>query len=104
MPHYKDGTPATVGDTVRGKGYNLKDPETGELAEITGTLLWVDPSAGQCNVQVAVVTLEELPEAGPDAAIVALSAAANGGARYVPIGKLARLKIEYGQADHFQKV
>lgn len=47
MPHYKDGTPAEVGDVVKGKGYNVKH-------EIIGKVVAVKPS-DSCNLEVECV-------------------------------------------------
>ena len=47
MPHYEDGTPATVGDHVVGKTYNLG----GKV--ISGTLISITPGADSCNCIVA---------------------------------------------------
>ena len=35
MPYYKDGTPAAVGDCVKGKPYNLDHEIIGTLVQIT---------------------------------------------------------------------
>lgn len=101
MPHYADGTPAVAGDTVRGKGYNIRG-EDGELAEITGTLLRVDPNAQACNVQVAVIECYDLPD---DATTDDL-ARRRGRGEWTDFNDLrgARMRVEYGQADHFTKV
>jgi hypothetical protein len=89
MPHYADGTPATPGDIVRGKGYNIKD-ESGELAEITAVVLHVNANAQACNITVLV----------PDGC---------GGQFNTPapdprFGALVTGRIEYGQCDHFDLV
>jgi hypothetical protein len=34
MPHYKDGTPAQIGDVIKGKGYNVPHEIIGVLTEI----------------------------------------------------------------------
>jgi len=44
MPHYADGTPAQVGDVVRGTGYNIKK-------EITATVTDVRPG-DSCTLTV----------------------------------------------------
>lgn len=92
MPHYKDGTKARVGDVVRGHGYNVRDPDTGELAEITGIVTHVTPNADACNVQVQLV----------DGCDGVYSRTDDDGR--VQTGALIRGRIEYGQADHFEKV
>lgn len=103
MPHYKDGTEAKPGDVVRGKGYNLKD-ENGELREFVGTLLHVTPDATACNVQVGVVEVCAIGPFDPDNASHLLNLG-----RYEPLVALpdnayAKLRVEYGQADHFEKI
>jgi hypothetical protein len=47
MPHYRDGTPANVGDIVRGRGYNIKHEIIGKVIAIS--------EASSCNLQVACV-------------------------------------------------
>lgn len=51
MPHYKDGSPAQVGDIVFGAGYNVKHP-------IVGQVLHVQQNSETCNLQV--VHIEEI--------------------------------------------
>lgn len=106
MPHYADGTESKVGDVVRGKGYNIKGPD-GNLREVIGTVVFVNPNASSCNLQVAVHVLDPLPETlelseaihnhfAPTSRILRDEAAK----RYVAVKTL----IEYGQCDHFQKI
>jgi hypothetical protein len=56
MPHYKDGTPAEVGDFVKGKPYN-----TGH--EIVGTVVQITEGTDSCNciVAFAEAALTDLP-------------------------------------------
>lgn len=101
MPHYKDGTPAELGDVVRGKGYNLKDKD-GELREIVGTIIDVLPGVSSCNVRLLVTELHELPAdyvVGKPHPFVPTNA-------YLLPGqsKYGQLVLEYGQADHFEKI
>ncbi len=58
MPHYKDGTPAHVGDVVRGIGYNLKDGD--RPREFVGTVVGVVPTSATCNIQVAHIKTVQL--------------------------------------------
>ena len=44
--HYKDGTQAQLGDTVRGFGYNVKH-------EIQGVVVGLTPGSDTCNIQIA---------------------------------------------------
>lgn len=46
MAHYKDGTPAAIGDIVRGRGYNLP-------YDVQGVVTGLTPGAGSCDVHVA---------------------------------------------------
>lgn len=46
MAHYKDGTPAAIGDVVRGRGYNVPHGVQGVVTGIT-------PGAGSCDIHVA---------------------------------------------------
>lgn len=51
MPHYKDGTPAEVGDFVKGKPYNTDH-------EIVGTLVQITEGTESCNCMVAFAVAE----------------------------------------------
>lgn len=53
MPHYKNGRTAWIGDVVRGIGYNVKD-DKGNPAEVVGTVVGLEPSRDECNIQIAV--------------------------------------------------
>lgn len=56
MPHYKDGTPAEIGDHVRGVPYNTKG------AEVVGTLVQITEGCDSCNCIVAFIAPEVLPD------------------------------------------
>lgn len=105
MPHYKDGTPAQVGDVVKGKGYNLRDKDK-QLATIVGRVLQITPDASTCNIQVAVLMTDDLPPCFDQPfyrhyAALGLLHHATG-----PNGKktFTRVELEYGQCDHFEKI
>jgi hypothetical protein len=49
MPHYADGTPAEVGDKVKGIPYNTKGKE------VVGTLIQITEDTDSCNCIVAFV-------------------------------------------------
>ena len=83
MPHYKDGTPAKVGDRVKGHGYNVK-------GDIEGYVLDVTPGATSCNVKVATVSVTDDETLAKELQIV-------GGA-----GTYPTFLVEYGQADAFE--
>jgi len=104
MPHYKDGTPAKVGDVVRGKGYNVKGPD-GKLAEIIGQVLSVTPGAENCNIQLAYFKSKVLPAdfRYPDYELFST----NRGILIVGHDGnwfSVQADIEYGQADQFEKI
>jgi len=104
MPHYKDGTPAKVGDVVRGKGYNVKGPD-GQLKEITGIVVHVQPGP-TCNLQVAFAEVSELPEGftWPDGNLFrshdGLRIVSKEDGRY----SVVRQQVEYGETAHFEKI
>ena len=79
MPHYKDGTLATIGDVVHGKGYNVP-------YEITGVVVAIDPAHENCNVMVAHASARKVGYGN----IVE---------RIIPV-----LDIEYGETAAFEKV
>ncbi len=93
MPHYTDGTEARTGDIVRGKGYNIKD-EHGDLAEITGILLSVTPGSTACNISLLV------PDKDLEEPMRLYGSVGHRGVT----GAFISGQIEYGQADHFEKV
>lgn len=46
MPHYSDGTIAKLGDTVKGKTYNIPH-------EVVGVVVGIIADSESCNVRVA---------------------------------------------------
>lgn len=107
MPHYKDGTEATIGDVVRGKGYNV-------LHEIVGKVVGITPGSASCNIQVAhVVTVPiEGGHAYPNYQLFTktgvIGCGSNGGAPSSDSDKIhligAYVNLEYGQCDAFEKI
>jgi len=96
MPHYKDGTPAYVGDLVKGTGYNVKGAD-GKPAVLVGRLLDVTSGASSCNIKLAHVLVEPiLPSQAHNVAPGQLHAHNDGSLSKV------RYDLEYGQADHFE--
>ncbi len=87
MPHYKNGTPAGVGDIVKGKGFNIPH-------EIIGKVLEIVEGSDACNLHVACVTRESMI-LKPDPTD-ALGSQIN----YTEV----RATLEYGQADAFEKI
>lgn len=93
MPHFKNGEKANVGDIVRGKGYNIKD-ENGELKEIVGVITAINFQTTSCNVTLLI----------PDGCLGVFIPAASGSQPTGFNGFMLTGRIEYGQADHFEKV
>jgi len=87
MPHYKNGTPAGVGDIVKGKGYNVPH-------EIIGKVLEIVEGSDACNLHIACVSKESMVlkavPLDPSSPLVSYSE--------------VRATIEYGQADAFEKI
>ena len=75
MPHYKDGSPAKVGDMVRGKPYNTPH-------EVTGVVTLVTPGQESCNLKVAFAGTAQLSDGTV----------------------LVRLVDDYGETAAFEKV
>lgn len=56
--HYRDGTPARVGDHVRGKGFNVRAggwqaKSSDPIIEISGVVIATNPHGGTCNLTIA---------------------------------------------------
>jgi hypothetical protein len=96
MPHYADGTPAMVGDIVRGNGYN--ESKNREIVGIVADVREGD----SCTLSVVYTIAEDLPkELQPwhlttyrDALLLTLGSGT----------KAYRLKLEYGDTKGFNKV
>lgn len=98
MPHYADGTPAKVGDVVKGKGYNLKGPD-GQLREIVGNVVGIVPDSGSCNIRVVVQNQSTVPFDLVKPAGTYEYVHEHGQPK-----QLLSPELEYGQCDHFQKI
>ncbi len=98
MPHYADGTPAKIGDVVKGKGYNLKDAD-GALREIVGNVVGIIPDSGSCNIRVMTLEQQLVPFdlVKPDRAVEYVH-------NHGEPKQLLTPTLEYGQCDHFVKV
>jgi len=59
MSHYKNGTPAKVGDLVVGPVYNTKGP-------VAGTITSISPGMDACNCKVRFIALVPISEATED--------------------------------------
>ena len=96
MPHYADGTPAKIGDKVKGKPYNTPDEVIGEIVSIT-------PNSETCNCIVAfthVFDLEgKLEKAWPDSDILLQTVLGSDGRRRGII-----VKTDYGETGAFTKI
>jgi hypothetical protein len=111
MPHYRDGTPAKVGDVVKGKGYNLKDKD-GNLREFIGTVVGVVPSSNACNIQVAYIKTVTISTEDMNALTRCYAAferkgvlgCGPGGGSDGTDRTVAVVDLEYGQCDHFEKI
>jgi hypothetical protein len=61
MPHYKDGTPAAIGDIVKGKQYDSGP-------EVRGVVVGISPSSDTCNMRIGKIDVyapTRQTEAGP---------------------------------------
>lgn len=92
MPHYRDGTPAQVGDLVKGKPYNTP-------REIVGEIISVTPGSESCNCMVAFA--EILPDGNPIplGPLPAYVAQRSDGHKIVILAK-----TDYGETKAFEKV
>ncbi len=96
MPHYKDGTPASLGDTVKGRPYNTP-------REVIGTVVGITPSMDTCNLEVAFMELVPQMEvennyAGGEALLKVRSS------RTVAETMFFRLKTDSGETKAFEKL
>jgi hypothetical protein len=87
MPHYKSGTPAAIGDIVKGRGYNIPH-------EIIGKVLAINQDSDTCNLTVACVAKESVVLKNDVAGSPGMTI------HYTEV----RATIEYGQADAFEKI
>jgi len=96
--HYKDGTPAAVGDQIKGKPYNTDH-------EIVGIMTSITPGADSCNCKVAFVEVKNLDEVIIGSQGI-LSCDLSKSTPENPIGekKLIILREDYGQCSDFLKV
>lgn len=105
--HYKDGTPAQIGDVVKGKGYNVKDKD-GKLKEIIGTVVGLTPGSQSCNIQVAHVIMVPMDNGVPNPPYKlylqtgVVGCGPEGGNGKARVGAYADL--EYGECAQFELV
>ncbi len=95
MPHLRDGSPATIGDAVRGKPYNTKD-ENGNVKEVVGTILSITPNSESCNCVVGWV--EEVKPEMLYSGNFQIVFGGDGVKRFFAI------KTDYGETKAFEKV
>src|SRR5690242_20281314 len=97
MPHYKDGTPAEIGDLVRGRGYNVK-------REISGVVCGVK-EAETCNLVIAHM-VPTVP--GDNGSIVQAGPSSKkdeaGNDTITTTVAFVRIEHEYGEAAAFEKI
>jgi hypothetical protein len=96
--HYKDGTPAQLGDVVKGKGYNIKGAD-GQPAEIVGQVAHLSAGATTCNLKIVRIKSIKLGDdfRGPNFELFSPKCVIESGVAYV-------VESEYGQVDHFELV
>jgi len=90
MPHYKDGTPAQIGDLVKGKPYNTP-------REIVGQMISITPGSESCNCLIAFV--EVLSGGFPVGPLSAYVAQGSDGRKVLVIPR-----TDYGETKAFEKV
>lgn len=88
--HYKDGTPAAIGDQVKGKPYNTDH-------EIAGVMVSITPGSDSCNCKVAFLEVIPLDQAGYNNMMDHVTKDAQG--NIVAI----RFREDYGQCSDFLK-
>lgn len=91
MPHYADGTPAKLGDLVKGKPYNTPH-------EVTGVVVGIIPDTESCNVRVAFARPPFAGESHPHTRKVSGYDADRSASQDVV------LDVDYGETRAFEKV
>ena len=91
MAHYKDGSPAQVGDLVKGKPYNTP-------REIVGDIVSITSGTETCNCQVAFA--ERVHPEAPDFYGGALTLVRSAGGDRVFLA----VKVDYGETKAFEKI
>jgi hypothetical protein len=91
MAHYKDGSPARVGDLVKGKPYNTHH-------EVVGEVVSISPGREICNCQVAFVERFE-PEA-PSFYAKSVIVPGNATGELIILG----VRVEAGETKAFEKI
>lgn len=85
MPHYRDGTPAKIGDVVKGRGYNVPHEIIGKVVNVR--------EGDSCTLSVAYVG-ENCPLIAPLGTDPAMPHS----------GVRAQADIEYGDTKGFEKI
>jgi hypothetical protein len=91
MPHYKDGSPAQIGDIVRGKPYNTCDDVLGEVISIT-------PGTEVCDCQFAIVRRVDPQSTDLYGGALRVTRDAQGERVFLTV------KIDYGETKAFEKI
>lgn len=89
MPHFRDGTPAAIGDKVKGKPYNTPH-------EVVGEIIHIIPNSDECNCTVAfaeVLNVENAPY-GATGHVVSIDGEQ----------KIIVIRTDYGAIKDFQKI
>lgn len=109
MPHYKDGTPAEVGDFVKGKPYNTDH-------DIVGTVIQITEGTDTCNCVVAFAEIfcpcplafsdfEKVGVKPPLYLTRPTGGRVTQGAGYAPLEQVVILpRFDYGELKAFEKV
>jgi len=88
--HYKDGTPAAIGDVVKGKPYNTPN-------EVVGTMVYIKAGLETCNCRVAFLELVEVINVLDHQQLIAIKGADG-------ISRAIITRIDYGQCSDFLKI
>ena len=95
MPHYKDGTPARIGDIAFGRGYN-ETKDKGACGTVTAI------RAGEsCNMNLTYLTLVDMDKISAGQAFTAVDVEVEPG---VFKRMAAVVRTEYGAIQEFVKV
>ena len=91
--HYKDGTPAKLGDIIKGHGYNVKN-EDGTPKELTGIVIGLS-GGDTCNLRLGYDFADTAGYTPQDTASIL-----DGRYNLVQV----RCQMEYGETKAFEKI
>lgn len=89
MPHFKDGTPAAIGDKVKGKPYNTPH-------EVVGIITSITPDMDSCNCKVAFVEIADIDTVTYGVCMVTVDSSA--------VKRFLIIKEDYGAIKDFEKI